>query len=310
MHWKEKFEKLIPKFKSEDKSALAKMISLVEENPTDSWHIISKLQSEIPPKNSHVIGITGSPGVGKSTFISQLIEHYTRKKEKIGIILIDPSSPFTGGAFLGDRVRMFSSINSSNVYIRSLASRGAVGGVCNAIYDITDIMKSFGFDKIIIETVGAGQSEIDIFYACDTTILLLSPDSGDEIQIYKAGIMEIADFYVVNKIDLANSKRFLMYLESYFDTKNEGKKKIFGISSTERLGFEELFDNIELNKKEKIDQDSKLLLREKNKIKYYFLNIIENFLEESILKTEDINSLKDEIFKFLCRGESNNAKED
>ena len=163
MQWQEKYEELISKFKARDKAALAKMISLIEDNVVDSWKIISKLQADSPPKNSYIIGITGSPGVGKSTFISKFVELFLESDEKIGIILIDPSSPFSGGAFLGDRIRMFELTKSPNVYIRSLASRGASGGLCNSIYDIIEVMKSFGFDKIIIETVGAGQTEIEIF---------------------------------------------------------------------------------------------------------------------------------------------------
>jgi len=247
--------------------------------------------------------------VGKSSFISRLVSFYSNKGQNIGIILIDPSSPFSGGAFLGDRVRMFDLTNSSNVYIRSIASRGAMGGVCNSIYDIIDVMKAFGFDTIIIETVGTGQSEIDIFYACDTTLLILSPDSGDEIQIYKAGIMEIADCYIVNKIDLPNSKRFLMYLENYLDSQNEGDKKVFGVSSIENKGFEKVYEWLESSRKYFQNSNLKENLRKKSRVKNYLFHLIENFLEGYSLEDQDTDSLKKDVIAFICEEEGKNGNQ-
>ncbi|PNR87356.1 transporter [Petrotoga sp. 9T1HF07.CasAA.8.2] len=307
MQWAEKYEQLLPKFKAHNNTALAKMISLLEDNYSQTWEIISRLHSDIQSKNSYVIGVTGSPGVGKSSFISRLVSFYSNKGQNIGIILIDPSSPFSGGAFLGDRVRMFDLTNASNVYIRSIASRGAMGGVCNSIYDIIDVMKAFGFDTIIIETVGTGQSEIDIFYACDTTLLILSPDSGDEIQIYKAGIMEIADCYIVNKIDLPNSKRFLMYLENYLDSRNEDHKKVFGVSSIENKGFEKVYEWLESNREYFQNLNLKENLRKKSRVKNYLFHLIENYLEGYSLENQDADSLKKDVITFICEEEGNDG---
>ena len=301
MQWQEKYEQLIHRFKAKDKVALAKMISLVENNIIESWDIISKLQSDSPPKNSYVIGITGSSGVGKSTFISRLVQLFVESEEKIGIILIDPSSPFSGGAFLGDRIRMFELSKFSNVYIRSVASRGAVGGLCNSIYDIIDIMKSFGFDKIIVETVGAGQTETDIFYACDSVILILSPDSGDEVQIFKAGIMEIADCYVVNKIDLPSSKKFMVQMENFINSEKNIQKKLFGVSALENKGLDKIKTWIELQQKEEKENTPKKEIRRKIRVKNYLTNAIENIINElSNDNNDDIYSLRNKVINCLC----------
>jgi len=301
LQWQEKYEGLISKFKARDKAALAKMISLIEDNVVDSWKIISKLQADSPPKNSYIIGITGSPGVGKSTFISKFVELFLESDEKIGIILIDPSSPFSGGAFLGDRIRMFELTKSPNVYIRSLASRGASGGLCNSIYDIIEVMKSFGFDKIIIETVGAGQTEIEIFHACDFVILILSPDSGDEVQIFKAGIMEIADCYVVNKIDLPSSKKFIVQMENFLNSEKNIQKKLFGVSSLENKGIDKIKNWIELQQKEPKDNAVKNEIRKKIRVKNFFINVIENILINLSTEDSDIFTLRNEVLKLLCK---------
>ncbi len=301
MYWKEKYEQLIHRFKAKDTVALAKMITLVENNILESWEIISKLQEDSPSKNSYVIGITGSSGVGKSTFISGLVQLFLESEEKIGIILIDPSSPFSGGAFLGDRIRMFELSKFSNVYIRSVASRGAVGGLCNSIYDIIDIMKSFGFDKIIVETVGAGQTETEIFYACDSVILILSPDSGDEVQIFKAGIMEIADCYVVNKIDLPSSKKFMVQMENFINSEKNIQKKLFGVSALEKKGLDKIKDWIELQQKEQKDTTIKNEIRRKIRVKNFLIIAIENIINNiSNDNDSDIFSLRNKVINCLC----------
>jgi LAO/AO transport system kinase len=155
--------------------------------------------------------------------------------------------------------------------------------------------------------VGTGQSEIDIFYACDTTLLILSPDSGDEIQIYKAGIMEIADCYIVNKIDLPNSKRFLMYLENYLDSRNEDHKKVFGVSSIENKGFEKVYEWLETSRKHFQNLNLKENLRKKSRVKNYLFHLIENYLEGYSLENQDADSLKKDVIAFICEEEGNNG---
>lgn len=200
----EKNSSLIEKLGSGDRQALARCITIVE-NESEGWMDI--LQS-LPPASVPVIGITGPPGAGKSTLISNLVRHYSQEGKKIGVLAVDPSSPFHHGSLLGDRLRMSLHFSNPDVYIRSVAARGSLGGLTDKAMEITDVMKAAGFDIIIIETVGIGQSETEIASLADVTVLVLVPESGDEIQTLKAGVMEIADIYVVNKADHADAEKF------------------------------------------------------------------------------------------------------
>ena len=177
--------------------ALSRIISLIENEAGDYYNLLTKLQVS----KTKIIGITGPPGVGKSTLVDALINELVKSGKKIGILCVDPSSPFNHGALLGDRIRMSEWNNYPFVFIRSLASRGSSGGLHPKIIEITDVMKAAPFDLIIVETVGVGQSEIEIAGLADTTVVVLMPGSGDEIQTMKAGLMEIADIFVVNKAD-------------------------------------------------------------------------------------------------------------
>lgn len=172
------------------------------------------LLSNIPhTHNVPVIGITGPPGAGKSTIVNALISYFTAQGKKLGIIAVDPTSPFNFGALLGDRIRMAEHYNNPNVFIRSLASRGSLGGLSAKTIEVVDIMKAAGFDYVLIETVGVGQSEVEIAGLADTTIVVLVPEAGDEIQGLKSGIMEIADIFVVNKSDRPGAQEFLNNLK-------------------------------------------------------------------------------------------------
>ncbi len=185
-----------------DFKTLARTISLVENNNADA------LLKLLPTSDKKIIGITGPPGAGKSTLVDGLIAEYIKEQKKVGVLCIDPSSAFSRGAILGDRIRMNRWHNNENVFIRSLASRGNSGGLHPTIIEITDVMKAAPFDEIIIETVGAGQTEIDIAALADTTVVVLVPEAGDDIQMMKAGLMEIADVFVVNKSDRDGAIKF------------------------------------------------------------------------------------------------------
>lgn len=182
-----------------DPRSIGRLISLVEGDTPSAKEIMK----QIYPKTwkAKVIGITGSPGAGKSTFVDRLIEQFKTENKKVGVIAIDPSSPFTGGAILGDRLRMQSHALDENVFIRSMGSRGHLGGVSRSTHEAALILDACGFDIVLIETVGVGQSEVDIIKIADTVVLVLVPGMGDDVQIMKAGIMEIADTFVVNKAD-------------------------------------------------------------------------------------------------------------
>lgn len=192
-------EKLLARALAGDTRAIGRLISLVEADTPSSKEIMKAIY----PKTgkAQVIGITGSPGAGKSTFVNRLIARFKAEGKKVGVIAIDPSSPFTGGAILGDRLRMQDHAVDSDVFIRSMGSRGNLGGVSRGTHEGALILDACGFDVVIIETVGVGQSEVDIVKIADTVCLILTPGMGDDVQIMKAGIMEIADIFVVNKAD-------------------------------------------------------------------------------------------------------------
>ena len=183
---------------------LARNISLVE-NEAEGYE---KILFALPPSSSKIIGITGAPGAGKSSLTDALIGEIVADEKSVAVICIDPSSPFNKGALLGDRIRMSDWYNHPNVFIRSLASRGALGGLHPKTIEISDLMRSSGFDYVIIETVGVGQSEIDIAGLADITVVMLVPEGGDVIQTMKAGLMEVADIFVINKADRPGADTF------------------------------------------------------------------------------------------------------
>ncbi|MFP8891283.1 methylmalonyl Co-A mutase-associated GTPase MeaB [Natrialbaceae archaeon A-CW2] len=190
--------------------ALARVISKIENRAPGYRELVSSLYEHTGDAN--VIGITGSPGAGKSTLVDKLAESYREQGQTVGVIAIDPSSPFTGGAVLGDRIRMASTIGDMDVFVRSMSARGTLGGLSTATADAVKAMDAFGKDTIIIETVGAGQNEIDIVRTADTVAVLVPPGSGDSIQTLKAGILEIADVFIVNKADRPGANRTVQEL--------------------------------------------------------------------------------------------------
>jgi LAO/AO transport system kinase len=192
-------------------AALARAISMVENGTPGFEGLLAAVHAEIG--RARRIGVTGPPGGGKSTLIERLTAHYRSAGRTVGIVAVDPSSPFSGGALLGDRIRMESASGDSGVFIRSMASRGSLGGMATTTGEVADVMDAFGFERILIETVGVGQSELDVATAADTTVVVLVPESGDGIQVMKAGLMEIADVFVVNKADRPGADRLRQELE-------------------------------------------------------------------------------------------------
>jgi LAO/AO transport system kinase len=223
--------------------SLARCISLIE-NETPGY--ISILES-LPISTTKIIGITGPPGAGKSTLVDGLIDCMVKEGKKVAVLCVDPSSPFNLGALLGDRIRMSNWYNHPNVFIRSLATRGSLGGLHPKIIEITDLLQAAPFDYIIVETVGVGQSEIEIAGLADITVVVVVPEAGDEVQTMKAGLMEIADLFVVNKADRPGADIFIKNLRQLVTPASKGVQQHIPVLATvaqEHKGIDELLEAI------------------------------------------------------------------
>jgi LAO/AO transport system kinase len=234
------WKKQINLLKSGDIKTVARCISQVE-NEVDGYE---ELLEHLPTLNTPIIGITGPPGAGKSTLTDALIEPMIKEGKKVAVLCIDPSSPFNLGALLGDRIRMSNWYNNPNVFIRSLATRGSLGGLHPKIIEITDLIKAAHFDYIIIETVGVGQSEIEIAGLADTTVVVVVPEAGDEIQNMKSGLMEVANLFVVNKSDRPGAdvfaKNLRLMLAPAFH-RQETPVPVIKTIALQKQGIDELF---------------------------------------------------------------------
>jgi LAO/AO transport system kinase len=204
-------DRLTEDFYRGQKAALARAVSIVENHRRGFEELLARFHGQLG--RARRIGLTGPPGAGKSTLTTRLTAHYREAGKTVGIVAVDPTSPFTGGALLGDRIRIESVALDPGVFIRSMATRGSLGGLAATTREVADVLDAFGLDIVIIETVGVGQSELDIARAADTSVVILVPESGDSIQTLKAGLMEIADVFVVNKSDRPGADRLRMEVE-------------------------------------------------------------------------------------------------
>ncbi len=243
---------LVARVQAGEQAAIARLISRAEHGQAEARNALARIYQLAG--RAHVVGITGVPGSGKSTLVAKLTEKLRARGVKVGVIAIDPSSPYSGGAFLGDRIRMTELAGDAGVFIRSMASHGATGGMAHATLDAVDILDVAGFDTIIIETVGVGQDEVEIVKASHTTIVVSAPGLGDEVQAIKAGILEIADIHVVSKCDRSDANRTLIDLKQMLALglapgKPLWKIPVIGTSAVSGSGFEELLEAIERHRK-------------------------------------------------------------
>lgn len=287
---------LISEVKQGDTRALARCISLVENEVEGYEQLMKSLELGHPAK---IIGVTGSPGAGKSTLVDSLIGELVKEKFKVGVLCVDPSSPFNLGALLGDRIRMSDWYRHPNVFIRSLATRGALGGLHPKIIEITDLLKEGGFDYIIIETVGVGQSEVEIAGIADITLVVLVPEGGDEVQTMKAGIMEIADIFVVNKSDRPGADQFVRNLRLLLAPsikKDLSTVPIVKTVASEKAGMSELMAAIQaLQARGEENEKKSWLLTEQA------FHLIQN----KKMKNIDKNKLRKEIERSVQGGQFN-----
>lgn len=207
-----------------NRRALARVITLIENDRAETHDVLAALYRSTG--RAHIIGITGSPGAGKSTLVNALAKAYRQRGYTVGIIAVDPTSPFTGGALLGDRVRMRTLAGDTGVFVRSMATRGSLGGLSKTTGDVVTVLDAAGFDCIIVETVGVGQAEVEIASTAHTTLVVEAPGLGDEVQAIKAGILEIADILVVNKADRPGMDRTLRALEMMLDIEGNGARYV------------------------------------------------------------------------------------
>lgn len=280
---------LVPGILKGDKRSISRAISIVDNNEPQSEKIIHEIFKKT--KNARTIGFTGSAGSGKSTLIGRLAAEFHSLGYKVAVIAVDPSSPITGGALLGDRVRMMSI--SDEIYVRSLASRGAEGGISRSLRNVVRILDAAGYNLILIESVGAGQLEIEISKAVNITVVIFNPQTGDSIQAIKAGLTEIGDIYVVNKSDLEGST-ILFNIVS--DLVGNNKKLVFKCSAKMNKGIKELTKSLV-----KLLDDETYQAREKsileNELKDMILNVIKEKSIEKIMKSQEYRKLVTKILK-------------
>jgi len=264
---------LIQKFFKKDRLALSRLISLVENHDTSSLEVLSHIHNKTG--HAFVIGITGPPGAGKSTLINELLKHILKTGKSAGILAADPSSPFTGGSILGDRIRMQDHTLNDKVYVRSVSTRGTQGGLSRSTFDAIQLLDAFGFDFIILETVGVGQNEVDIIKYADVTLLVLVPESGDSIQTMKAGVMEIANIFIINKSDRPGSHSLKKSLIEIGHEKNipvllteasrgEGVLELWNYLIQEKEKFKKI--DPEKIKKQRYEETTKILVTEFEKL--------------------------------------------
>jgi|TARA_B100000508_G_scaffold1863_1_gene1380 LAO/AO transport system kinase len=294
----------LDRIRSNDHRSLSRVISQIENNAKIPDTFFQKLHQHA--NKTLRLGITGPPGAGKSTLTDQLIQRIISVGKSVGVVAVDPTSPFTGGALLGDRVRMNHYIWDDNVFIRSMGSHGDLGGLARKAQDVGDVLAASGKDVVIFETVGVGQGELDVAKAVDLTIVVLVPESGDEVQLMKAGLVEIADIFVVNKSDRQGADRLAQSLKSILHSitkKDHLEPPIYNTSADRNEGISELYKGLTDLTEVMVDKglmNQKYLDRHRNRV----LNLIQDQLLGKFWTQQRLDQLEDSVHNLSMTDES------
>jgi LAO/AO transport system kinase len=293
---------LVERGKSGDRRALARAITLIESRSFEAPALMHQLYPLTG--KAHLIGITGAPGSGKSTMTNQLIKEFRRRGRTVGVVAVDPTSTLTGGAVLGDRIRMLENYEDKEVFIRSMATRGQLGGLASTTNDVARAMDAFGKEIVILETVGVGQDEVDVAKAAHTTILVEVPGMGDDIQAIKAGVLEIADLIVINKADRDGVERLQLHLKAMMSLapKHDWEVPILKTIASEGEGISALVDNVERHLKF-LKDTGEYEKREKARLRDELLARVREEVTSRVLHLERLNGVLSESLERLERRE-------